>query len=97
MTNNAHKTYLANKHAKMVTPHELVVASIQRAVGSQPESITRILKGNDHEVYDVVLARGSEIIVRIAHQTEHRKRALPPLNMGMPASRRLQRFSRTSV
>lgn len=75
MTNNAHKTYLADKHAKMVTPYELVVAFIQRAVGSQPEGITKIIKGNDHEVYDVTPARGSAVIVRIAHQTEHRLEA----------------------
>lgn len=75
MTDKTHKQYLLDKHAKMVTPHRLIAAYVQKAVGSQSERMTRIIKGNDHEVYDVVTARGPHVIVRIAHETEHRLEA----------------------
>lgn len=75
MADDMYKKYLADKHTKMATPRELIALSVQRAAGSLPKSMTRIIKGHDHEVYDVITVFGSRVIVRIAHQTEHRLEA----------------------
>ena len=75
MTDEAHKKYLADKHARMATPRGLLASYVQKAVGSQPEHIVRIIKGNDHEVYDVTTTHGTHVIVRIAREAEHRLEA----------------------
>lgn len=71
----AFQEWLTQKHSQLVTPRELVSSCVQKAVGSKPEHSTRIIRGQDHEVYDICTSDGQSVIVRIAHHEDHRLEA----------------------
>ena len=75
MKDSTFQTWLAQKHARLVTPSELIADCVEEAVGSRPKHSHRVIKGQDHEVYDVVTTAGQKVIVRIAHQEDHRLEA----------------------
>lgn len=65
-----YKEYLASLHAKLATPDEVLRSVVFEAAKNKLKNKRRIIAGEASEVYDVELADGRHIIVRIARGEE---------------------------
>lgn len=62
-----YQDYLKHKHSLRNTPAEVIDALVLKATGSLPRQRTRLIEGENSEVYDVVVGLGKHFIVRISH------------------------------
>jgi len=62
--------YLKRKHAAFQTPEEVVLEIVARATGEKPVSRTKLMRGNDNEVYVVATASGTAYVMRIQRAGE---------------------------
>lgn len=66
MTDFDYKKFLEEKHSKYNTPEEIIREVIKKATNSQTVKIEKLLKGEANEVYNITLATGLEVILRIS-------------------------------
>lgn len=67
-----HQAYLQELHRGLNTPDNVLYPIIEEATGSDVVAKDRIVKGESNEVYDVELADGIHVIVRISRKEADR-------------------------
>lgn len=65
-----YETYIAQKHAEMQTPSEMLSGFVKKATGQDSEPPKRLMLGETNEVYDVRTKNGQEVIIRVSHSEE---------------------------
>lgn len=64
--------WLQARHNQWQTPPGLINEYVRKATGSIVASASRIVLGQDNEVYDVTTTENHQLIVRISHKENHR-------------------------
>lgn len=65
-----YETYIAQKHAEMQTPPEMLGEFVRKATGQAPDTQKRLMFGETNEVYDVKTKDGQEVIIRVSHEED---------------------------
>jgi aminoglycoside phosphotransferase (APT) family kinase protein len=68
----AHREWMRRRHGAMRTPRAIIDAQVRAATGTRPQTLRRLVIGEDNEVYEVTTAGGDRLIVRISHAEDAR-------------------------
>lgn len=68
----SYQQYLEQKHAKFNTSVSIIDKVVTMATGSKFTNLTKVIQGEINEVYDIVLANLSHVIVRISRSSHPR-------------------------
>ena len=69
---NGIEDWLREHHGAMTSPSEVLSGAVRRATGQPPADHRRLIVGQVNEVYDVTLADGRQVVVRISHVEDPR-------------------------
>ena len=69
MTNN-YDEYLSQLHAKKTTDETTVQNVVYEATGIAPQALSRIIAGEQSEVYEAALTNGKSVIIRITNTAD---------------------------
>ena len=64
--------WLQARHNKWNTPPSLINEYVRKATGGAIAQASRIILGQDNEVYDVISDKNHQFIVRVSHKENHR-------------------------
>ena len=64
--------WLRARHNKWNTPPQLIHKYVQKATGDAIAQASRIILGQDNEVYDITSDKNHQFIVRVSHKENHR-------------------------
>ncbi len=72
MADNTHlENWLQARHSKWNTPPGLINEYVRKATGGAIAQASRLVAGQDNEVYDVTSDKNHQFIVRISHKANH--------------------------
>lgn len=66
-----YQKYIEKKHSTFAVEPGIITDAVEKAVGTKPLNIKRIIAGEVNEVYNVVTSKGN-VIVRISHSENNR-------------------------
>lgn len=67
--NSDYQSFLQQRQAQFITPDEIIQQAVFKATGKSIKEKTRIIEGENNEVYDIKLTDDIHVIVRINHNS----------------------------